>query len=550
MTEVTQTQPKTLEERLQPWLDQAEYLIALTIGFMVYVAGWVDLLGFESPASPVVFGRYSLPIFLVIVVYTLGFGVWFWVIGSLRALDRFKRLIAFIQRTPLLYALIWVGFIGLIWSMFNVDYWLRLPLLEVAVLVIMLLFTLVVLLARPFPDSPFQTWRKVALFLIGALILLEGVLQGLAALKLLPLENTSGVTIPYGRVYQNTEGLGNGSTNRFGWYYPEFRLAPGTQRIILSGDTFVAALQIPMEQHMGLQLESLINEQAEVETEVLAQGQLGYGASTFFNPIMSPYIWEPLEPEEIVVFFHLANDFQIDNPAVDPRPRFQIGDDGLPVVFDADFANWHYLAHLVIAGHDPANPIRTVASNLLSVQFAGGAARNVGISFQRPEFPLHMEMRSEAQPFGLGSFVFAADGSPDAENALALAAAQLRAFTAYMAERDIRVRLVTIPFFPETFYAANSGAGWNERWEQYDLLLPERYLQQAAAEQNVSFLGMGQYMQGSDLTVENIQSLFFENGVGHLNEAGHRLFAQAIFDCFYNPNGALDSTSGCAATSS
>jgi hypothetical protein len=548
MTDLTQTPQKTLEERLQPWIDQAEYLIPLVIGLMAYAAGWVDLLGFESPSNPVVFGRYSLPIFLVIVAYTLGFSVWFWLIGSLRALDRFKRLIAFIQRTPILYVAAWVVFIGLIWSMFNIDYWTRLPLLEVAVLIMMVLFTLVVLLAKPFPDSPFQTWRKVALILIGALILLEISLQGLAALKLLPFENTSGVTTPYGRVYQNVEGFGSGNTNRLGWYYPEFRLAPETRRVILSGDTFVGALQIPMEQHMGLRLESLLNENAETETEVLAQGQVGYGPSTFFNPIMSPYIWEPMQPDEIVVFFHLANDFQITDPAIDPRPRFQVGEDGLPVVVDEDFGWWHTLAHIAIAGHDPANPIRTVASNLMTAQLAMDAAENVGISLQRPEFPLLMEQRSESQPLGLGSFVFETAGSPEAEQALTLAAAQLRGFEAYMAERDIQVRLVTIPFFPEAFYTTNSGADWSEQIEQYDLLRPERYLQAAAAENNVSFLGMGQYLKGSGLTVETIQSLFLQNGVGHFTEAGHNLFAQAVYDCFYNPAGPLSSESGCVTT--
>lgn len=545
MTDMAAVPTKTLEDRLQPWIDQAEYIIPLVIGLMAYSAGWVNLIAFESPANPVVFGRYSLPIFLVIVAYTLGFGVWFWLIGSLRALVRFKQLIVFVQRTPIIYVTLWGVFIGVIWSMFNVDYWSRLPLLEVAVLVIMVLFTLMVLLAKPFPNSPFQTWRKIALLLIGALVLLEISLQGLAALQVLPLDNTSGVTVPHGRVYQTVEGFGNGTTNRLGWYYPEFRLEPDARRIILSGDTFVSALQIPMEQHMGLQLEGLLNEGTEQESEVLAQGQIGYGPSMFMNPIMSPYIWEPMQPDEMVVFFHLGNDFQLANPSVERRPRFQIGEDGLPVVLDEDFGNWHYLAHIVISGHDPVNPIRTIGSNLLTAQFAVNAVENLGISLQRPEYPLHMQQRSEEQPLGAGSYIFESAGSPEAEQSLALAAAQLQSLADYMRELDIQVRLVTIPFFPEVFYTRNSGADWDETIDQYDLLLPERYLQEAAAANNVSFLGMGQYLQSSELAVDAIQGLYLEGGVGHLTQAGHSFFAQAIYDCFYSASASLSSEDGC-----
>jgi hypothetical protein len=504
-------------------------------------------VGFQSPANPIIFGRYAPPFFVVLIAYTLGFGVWFWLIGSLKGLERFKWGIAAVQRRPWLYALAWAGFALVIWSMFRVPYWLSLPLLEVAVLTLMLLFSAVVLLARPFPGAPFQRWRKVALGLIGALVAFEVVLAGLAQLRALPFDNTSGLTVPYGRVYQTREGAANATTNRYGWYYPEFRLEPGSTRIILSGDTYVQALQVPMETHMGLALERLLAGSVPGDTEVLAQGQLGYGSTMFINPIMDPYLWQPLQPTEIVVFFHLANDFQLADPERDPRPRYTLDANGVPVVEDADFARWHTMAHEVIAGHDPVNPIRTVLSHSLSVQMAlSTLSDQFGIG-AGPEFIPFSRQSTDIEPYGPATALFETSPTDEAAESFQLAAAQIRTFAQSLREQGVTLRVVTIPFFPQASFGAGGEAGWSTSFGNYDSLAPERVLETAAREAGVPFLGMGRYMQASGASADEVRALFFDDGRGHLTEAGHAYFAQAVFDCFYSPSAALDDARGCVA---
>ncbi|MEM6282595.1 MAG: hypothetical protein AAF787_10415, partial [Chloroflexota bacterium] len=49
---------KSIEERLQPWIERGEYVIVLTIAIMMWAAGWVDVLAFESEFNPTVFNRY------------------------------------------------------------------------------------------------------------------------------------------------------------------------------------------------------------------------------------------------------------------------------------------------------------------------------------------------------------------------------------------------------------------------------------------------------------------------------------------------------------
>jgi hypothetical protein len=543
----SRTAAPSLEERLKPWLDQGEFLIPLVLGLMAWAAGWVDLVGFQSPANPIIFGRYAPAFFAVLIAYTLGFGVWIWAIRSLRAIGLFKRGIVFVQQRPWLYVLAWAAFALVIWSMYRVPYWLALPLLEGAVLTLMVLFTAVVLLATPFPDAPFQRWRKIALGLLAALVAFELVLAGLAQLLALPFDNRSGLTVPYGRVYQTREGSANGMTNRYGWYAPEFRLRPGSTRVILSGDTYVQGLQVPMEAHMGQVLEGLIAQNASGDTEVLVQGQLGYGATMFVNPIMDEYIWQPMQPKEIVVFFHLANDFQLADQTRDPRPRYALDASGTPVVVDADFAYWHTLAHVVIAGHDPVNPIRTVLSHSLTLQtLLGLLSQQFGIG-GAPQFPLFTEQANDAEPFGPASPLFKTNPDAGARQSFELAAAQIRTFAAAMKEQGVAVRVVTIPFVPEAAYATGDASGWSTTFGEYDLLATERVLEAAAHEAGVPFLAMGRVMQATGVTAEEVRSLFFDGGKGHLTDTGHSFFAQAIFDCFYAASPALDSAQGCVA---
>lgn len=536
---------KTVEERLQPWIDQGEYVIAIVIGIMAWSAGWVDLMAYESIASPDVLERYSIPYFSLFVVYTLGFGGWFWLLGSLRALKRLKRLIAFIQRTPLIYFAVWTVFIIVIWSMFNFDEWSRLPLVQVASMIYMILFTGLILLTNPDPDVPIQRWRKISIGLVIALIMLELSLQGMATLGILSLNNESGITTPFGRVYQSQEGYVNDSTNSLGWYYPEFRLEEGSRRILLSGDTFVTALQVPIESHMGLQLEAILNDEAAGLTEVIAQGQIGYGSTMFMNPLMSIYIWEPLLPNEIIVFFHLANDFQINDTTVDARPKYELDAEGNPVVVDSNFEYWHDLAHIVISGHDPSNPARTIASQLFTVELLAELLDSLGIKIRRPTFPMAIEQATSEQPFGPATYLFEVDGSDEADESLALAIAQLTQFSDYMAKQDVLVRFVTIPFFPETFYRDNKGKAWETNFADFDILLPEYQLQKAAIDSKIPFLGTGQYFQAIDMSVEDIQQLFLNDGTGHLSIVGHQQFAEAIYACFYDDERALTDDNGC-----
>ncbi len=537
MSDPTLTSSATVEDRLQPWIDQAEYLILLIMGFMAWSAGWVNLLSFQPFQSGTgILGRYPLPIFVLLVAFTVGFGAWLYVIVSLRALHWLKRRIAAAQRTPLVFVLAWIVFIGVVWSMIRFAIWRQLPLLQASVLILFVIFNILMLLTKPQADAPTRAWQKIALGVFAALFALEIILQALAAVGALPITNVSGLTVPYGRIYQTDQGFANGRTNQYGWYYPDLRLEPDSRRIILNGDTFIQAVQINTADHLGVQLERLISAQPDAPTtEIIVQGMLGYSSGQFLSWELWQYIWEPLEPAEIVVFFHMANDWQTSFDERGRYPRVSIEEDGSAQVERADRGFWHTLAHITISGHDPANPILTVFSHWLTYNIAADALRGVfNLEPRYPEIPLNMADATPDQPFGAASFIYTDPDGALAEQAYALAAAQIATYADYMAERGVRVRLVTIPYFPAAFFAQPDGSDWDTVIDGIDLSLPEARLRSAAAANGVPFLSLLETMQAADLSVDAIAAQYFDDGAGHFTPDGHTWVAQALFACFYD----------------
>jgi hypothetical protein len=529
----------SLEERLQPWIDQAEYLILLTIAFMAWAAGWVDLLGFQ-PSSPEATERFRLPHIALIVVYSLGFVALGWAMVSLRTLERLKRLVTALQARPLWTAVVWIGFGMVLWTMlarsiFGVEisrFWANFRLLQLAILVLMLVFSAAVLLTRPSAGTPMQRWRIVVLALIGVVLVAEVVVQLLGVVRALPVDNISGITVPYGRIYQQSEGFGNGVTNGYGYYYPEFRLEPDTRRIILTGDTFVEALQIPMDAHMGVQLDALVNTEA-TPSEVMAMGLIGYGPTTFMSWRYYTHTWYMVEPDELVIVFNLANDFYIESEAAQRLGRVAVDADGIAEVIPEDFERWHLLADLTVLGHNAPDPMRTVfsQSQLVNLLARDSLGDPLNLSLNPRRFPSNIEQATPEQPFGPASFLFRDEQSETAEQSYSITEAILHTLVRQLADYDLTIRLVTIPHFPAQFYADNSGDTWSPTLGEYDLLLPEQRLAQAAQANGVSFLGMTEYMRS--LTPAQIRALYFADGTRHLTEAGHELLADAMYACFY-----------------
>jgi hypothetical protein len=526
---------RSLEERLAPKIDQGEYLLVLVLALMLWIAGFVDLFTHASQ-EPQVLGLYSWPYFLFLIMYSLGFVFWGLLIFPADSLTWFKKGIHFFQ-TNTLAGLVWFGVsAALILSMFIWERWTSFPLLETSLAVLTLLLSTVILIMRPSPGEPIRPFHKGMLFLFGAVISVEAVLQILSFAGILPLPNYEGLFTSYGRVYQAEEGLTNSRMNKFGLYYPEFRLGQDSRKIFLVGDSLVQGLQVSKDELFGVLLDQQLNQNASDEDiEVLSLGLPGYGPGLYLNTPLYPYTLEPLQPSEIVVFFHLANDFQTISGPGQPIPYFVIDSSGKINVAEQDFARRHDLQHLIIRGFEPINPVQTVASHLFLFGPVDGLIQRLTGRLTRVPMPvLNFEQTSPEQPLGAASFVFSDQPDPRAESSWAVAEAQLDEFFELTAEKGVTVRLVTIPYFPAEFYNSSPNEGWEGRLGSYDLLLPEKRLQAFAQERGIPFLGLGEYLQSANFSLDEVQALFLKEGTGHFSPSGHAFVAEALLNCFYS----------------
>jgi hypothetical protein len=549
----TSAQASTATQPLKGWAafehrvaQSAEYLLILTFVVIFWMAGFVDLFTHTSEPKDVL-GLYSWPFFIALLVYAAGFILWGMFLFHPKGLDRFKATIAYIQSRAWLGIVIMLVFVALIASMYILgERWIQFPLLQIAVLLMIVLFTPVILFANP-AGGKVQRWRKAVIGILAVIVLAEVLLQIGALLRISPIQNLNGLFTPYGRVYIPDEGGSSGQTNANGWYYPDFRLKDGSERYVLVGGSYLMGLQVAPNQNMGVALDRLMNTDKENPREVMSMGTPDYGLEVYLHPRIYPFTAGTVQPQEVIVVLHPLNDFVVPGTpdGIIPFPELQSG--GTIDVPEEEYILRHDLWHKVIRGYDPPNPAQTLQSHLfIGNLMARWLNQATGSLDYVPMGYSNSAQVSEEQPFAGLEFLFQIEGNdPRSQELLSLTTAQLESWRAKLEEAGARIRLVILPYYPAAFYSGNGVV------EGYDLYAPERALQAYAAEHDIPVLPLGQYWEAVGVSPSNLQALFLRDGIGHFNVQGHQAVAEAIYDCFYADvpvTGSASAAVGCTGS--
>ena len=142
-------------------------------------------------------------------------------------------------------------------------------------------------------------------------------------------------------------------------------------------------------------------------------------------------------------------------------------------------------------------------------------------------------MDTSLAQLGLKAAPFAVNPDPATREAMTILTALLQRSADFCAAHSIKLRIVTVPFFPPDFYATQHGAAWSSRLGDFDFLKPEREIAAWAGQHDVTVLPLGEWMQRQKMEVSAIRSLYFTGGSGHFTEAGHRFIAGAMAANFY-----------------
>ncbi|MEM9775830.1 MAG: hypothetical protein AAF902_14735 [Chloroflexota bacterium] len=527
----------TLEEKIE----KPGYLLLVVIILMLLIIGWVNLISVESE-TPVVFNWFSIPQFTFIIFYTLLTLRWAWLLRWPNDDAWFNKWITTLQDRPLAGLAVVGLFLVVIASSFIPsglqDIWLFHPALQVTLLISFLIFFVIITTYRRSDSSRPRVWRFVAYTGIGILVL-EAIFQFASIFGMSPLTtNLAEAVGPYDRIYYvNEEGtVTNALANQYGWYYPELRLEEDSHRIAVLGDAFVKGYGTTIEDNLGVKLDQMVvenNPKNYQNPEVFSLGFPDLDTGLFLSETTVGYNQENYDFQDVLIFFDLSDDFQTVTEPSD-EAFYYYEEDGELVLHDDSWHFRHDAAHGTLWGtSDGFKPNRFLNSQLMLLRLGKRAFElndSTAAKVAAPQDDISLP----------NSFMFYENTD---DEALFIVDKQLDKLTSEVIHpRDMNMILVTIPAFPQEFFE-QSGTSWTTQFGEADLMLPEQELKRLAVEYNVSFLGMGEFMQAEGLSVEDIQSLFFDDGLGYFTPEGHTFFAQAAYACFYEQS--LDNSSGC-----
>jgi hypothetical protein len=536
------------------------WLLLVVISFLFVGVGFLDLIGHTS-AEPDIFGLYSLPFFVFILLYATLLVLWIVLFFNNRLLSLIVDGVRYIQSRTWLALVVFAGLCFALWVIFEWDRWSRLPGLQFAAFGLVVLAGFILLFTDWSKHNSQQAWRKVVAYPMIGLLVVEAILQILAFAGSLPgVRAIGGNFYPYERVYYKGESTHNRFANRYGWYSPDQKLENDKRRILIVGGSYVQGLQVKEEENFGVLLSKRINEkksEKNSEIDVVSMGMSGFGLTSFlFDDSMRelPHI---IEHEEMIVLFHLGDDFQ---SPVDSHTsiRYTIESNGEVRVHPADARLRHDLTHYYLRGYMSFQLVETIRNNYLTSKVvssivngrahnpkvAGISTDNEAVNFPRiVGFVVNNYAVTEPGHAGIkttdidiidqgNNFMFKQGDSEDIREATVIAEGILKVAQEYALANNITLRVVTVPAFPANFFEMNRATEWKTQFGGYDLLQPEEVLVEIAKKYHISILPMGKYMLQDRLSTEDIRSLFSTGGYGFFTQEGHQYFSEAIYDCF------------------
>jgi hypothetical protein len=535
-------------------------LLLLVISFVFWGVGFLDLLGHTS-ADPRVFGLYSLPLFVFILLYASTGSIWILLFVNANLLSRVGDVVRFIQSKTLLALFAFAAMGTAFWVIFEWDRWTRMPALQFSIFGQILLAALILLFANWNAGYNRQVWRKVIVYPLIVLLILEGIIQLAAWLYVLPgIKSVGGHFYPYERVYYHGEGTRNGFANRYGWYFSDISLDDDKERILVVGGSSVQGLQVQPEQQFSTVLSERISQELmDTEVEIVPIGMPGFGLSPFLYDDVLNELPSILKVDEIVVFFHLGDDFQ--SPLQSENAiRYRINDQQEVEVHPDDARLRHDLTHYYLRAFMSFQLVETLRSNYLTPTVllnpvlnrpektgTDGNIAQDGVEFPRlvgfvtdtysVTEPGHAGIKTTGtQVISNGNnFLFEIDARDDRQEAFIIAENLLQEAQNIASAYNVTVRVVTVPMFPESFFQSFQANDWKSQFGNYDLFLPEKELVEIANRYGIPILPMGQYMLEDGLTVGEINALYLSLQ-GAFTPEGHRYFADAIYSCFYSEN--------------
>lgn len=338
--------------------------------------------------------------------------------------------------------------------------------------------------------------------------------------------------IPYARMYFSKEGLGNDTMNRHGWYDRPVREGHPGRTIAILGDSFILAAGLDVEDMLGARLERLMK--AESGATPVQVRQFGIGGITPAHYLeLIEYALKYHRPDQLIVSIYFGNDFAhllLKHSAGDSRGMlyYRPTDSRLEIEPESvaererfrrklEFNHLPLVAQLPLAFRSHIMSAHVGKSLRHALGFLSGKSGVLEDNFGS----IHAQDAAER-----GTIAVQRDA--DADTACAIVAALMEKMATRCREAGVELMFLGIPAFFKEFYEGEGPVSQGLKFDGYNLNLPNDFMRERCSALDLPYASLLDAIIEKGLTREEIRSLYFLNGYGHLRESGHELVALTL----------------------
>jgi hypothetical protein len=275
---------------------------------------------------------------------------------------------------------------------------------------------------------------------------------------------------------------------------------PGTTRVLLLGDSYVAALTVPVRQTVGRRLQKALRGTGDPSHDVIALGKYGWGQADELDALQK--LGDSLQPDLVVTLFLTLNDVRNNSDVLQERAERQI-------------AQGRFFRPGLIEVHAEHAPLFLFEGSVL----------NQWISYRLGL----LRLRRAATEIPVDYFVYAREASEEWEAAWAATEDLLRRTRELSRELGADYAVVSAST-PQGVLGPEEGLRVLERQfplmreHEWDLDLPDRRLAAFLRDEGIPFLALEPLFRAA--TREG--GTFHWPRDGHWNRDGNELAAQEI----------------------
>lgn len=317
-------------------------------------------------------------------------------------------------------------------------------------------------------------------------------------------------------------------TNSWGFHASEFNIEKKSNelRIVVLGDSYVEALQIPLDKTFSMILEKYLN-QSKLTNKKIVVYPIGIsGNGTYLNYLYYLNYARKLKPDIVILAFLFGNDLRDDSDELSKIYLKQTSDFAIKIKPQPKFDSEGNLIISLPQIKSSSNKIILEFKNVLKKSKAIVFLYNQFVQMKNNYFIKKSEKKEELGFIPIDNQVALKNYPEYWENAWLLEKKLLQIFKETVEKDGAKFILISLT----EHWRVDKNALRNYSWyNQLDLDKPEKMLSEIAKDLEITYFPLLPYFR---MKFEKDKTMEVFECDGHWNEIGHRWAAEVLFQFF------------------